>query len=477
MPINHSPPKGGLKAIDIRAISPKLQIPQQQQQTQKESLNNVQKHTAPMQIAPIPTAPMQKLQNPQSAEIPAPSNLGQTTSILSSESNADEWTVIKNTKRPRDSPQKLKTAKQTKLNYWLSNSNQFDVLSVDENESEIPNISKTEKFPKPPPIFVDKVDNIHPLLALLDESTPNNYEVKVISSNRIKIQPKNAQSFTEIVKQLESKNTEFHTYKPKSERSFKVILRNMHPSVDPEEIKSELKELGHTATNVWNMKHSQTKKAVPMFVVELVQNSNNKEIYKIKSLLHSRISFEPPHPKRELPQCSRCQQYGHTKSGCRRQPKCIKCAGNHASSDCERKSRSKDVKCALCEGNHPANYKGCAVYKKLQSSSFPALRKKVLLPQMETSPQIVQPLRQPQHQLQQSQYPQQPTYAQVTSNHPNPTFTSHEPNPPSNNNSQQSDALIVEMREMMKFLKEMMGQMSAMTNLLVNLLSQKTLCP
>lgn len=29
------------------------------------------------------------------------------------------------------------------------------------------------------------------------------------------------------------------------------------------------------------------------------------------------------------------------------------------------------MKCILCEGNHPANYKGCIVYKELQKIKYP----------------------------------------------------------------------------------------------------------
>jgi hypothetical protein len=33
-------------------------------------------------------------------------------------------------------------------------------------------------------------------------------------------------------------------------------------------------------------------------------------------------------------------------------------------SQCPRMERSRDVQYVLCDGNHPANYKGCTVYKK-----------------------------------------------------------------------------------------------------------------
>lgn len=126
---------------------------------------------------------------------------------------------------------------------------------------------------------------------------------------------------------------------------------------------------------IW-IKQRGIKKPLPFFIVELKQNEDNKLIYEIKSLLHYRIIFEPPRPKRELLQCAKCQQYGHTKSYCR-SPKCIKCTGNHNSADCTRKGRSDDVKCTLCEGNHSANYKVCKVYKELQAMKFPSTKKKI----------------------------------------------------------------------------------------------------
>ena len=182
-----------------------------------------------------------------------------------------------------------------------------------------------------------------------------------MTANRVKIQASIPECFAEIVKQLEEKKTEFYTYKPKSERNFKVILKNMHPSFDLTEISDALFELGHVVKNIWNIKQRQTQKPLPMFVIEIESNPSNKEIYKVSSLLHS-VVFEPPRPVRQVPQCGNCQQYGHTKAYCRRCPKCIKCAGDHSSKNCAQQYRFKDVKCVLCNGNHPA--KGSSVYQE-----------------------------------------------------------------------------------------------------------------
>lgn len=289
-----------------------------------------------------------------------------------------EWTLIQNAKkRPLRSPETHdRQLKQSKLKtYWLSNpvttSNRFSSFGVGEKQ-DTPTVSKErEKVIKPPPIFVDKVSNIQPLIKLLNEQVNDNYEIKVLRNEAIKIQPKASEAYSKIVKELEARQTEFYTFKPKKDRSFKAILKNMHPSTETSEIVEALSKLGHEATNVWNIKQRVTKNPLPLFIVELKQKENNKLIYDTKSLLHCKVSFVPPRPRRELPQCANCQQYGHTKSYCRRSPKCIKCAGDHNSADCTRKGRSDNVKCVLCEGNHPANYKGCKVYKELQALKFP----------------------------------------------------------------------------------------------------------
>lgn len=287
------------------------------------------------------------------------------------------WTEINSRKRQRESPENDKSQKHTKLStYWLSQpiptSNSFSELDDGVDESQ----TQTERQPKPPPIFIDKVDNITPLVKLLNETVPNLFVVKVLPGNRVKIQPTSGDAYRSIIKELDSKNTEYYTYKPKQERNFKVILKYLHPSTNPGDIKEALAAKDHSATNIWNMKQAGTGNPLHMFVVELLPKQNNKDIYNIKNLLHCSVKFEAPIPKRTIPQCSNCLTYGHTKAYCRRKPRCIKCAGNHASAECSRKVRSDDVKCALCDGNHPANYKGCSIYKELQRQKFPPLRKK-----------------------------------------------------------------------------------------------------
>jgi hypothetical protein len=43
----------------------------------------------------------------------------------------------------------------------------------------------------------------------------------------------------------------------------------MHYSINPEEIKAEIEKLGHTVSNIWNIKQYRTKLPLFMFFVEL----------------------------------------------------------------------------------------------------------------------------------------------------------------------------------------------------------------
>ena len=52
---------------------------------------------------------------------------------------------------------------------------------------------------------------------------------------------------------------------------------------------------------------------------------------------------------------------------------CVKCAGQHETKNCSRKTRDSSVRCVNCGGDHPANHRGCLVHKQLQQKLYPAL--------------------------------------------------------------------------------------------------------
>jgi hypothetical protein len=89
-----------------------------------------------------------------------------------------------------------------------------------------------------PPIHITDVKNISPLIQLLEKIAKQQYEIKAVTNNQVKVQPKTAESYRIIIKALAEKRTEFHTYKLKEERSNRIVLKNMPYSINPQEIKT-----------------------------------------------------------------------------------------------------------------------------------------------------------------------------------------------------------------------------------------------
>lgn len=302
-------------------------------------------------------------------------------SLLPHQRTLSDWQtkpITHSSKRLRSPEEENPTCKQVKPGkYWLgstiSTQNRYAPLgdNGDLQSEETDTQTNNPEEPKPPPIFVAGVKQINPLLDLLNKIVPEKYVVKALHNDEVRIQPSSSKEYTIIVKALKEKDTEFYTYQTKQSRPFRVVLKNVHPSTNVEEIKNCIQELGHDVINILNIQQRKTKKPLPLFFIDLKRNENNQEIYNVRKLLNLIVTFEPPHIKQTIPQCMRCQRHGHTKNFCTRTPRCVKCAGNHFTKDCTRTERNSDVKCVNCSENHPANYKGCVIYQQLHQRHYP----------------------------------------------------------------------------------------------------------
>jgi hypothetical protein len=130
-------------------------------------------------------------------------------------------------------------------------------------------------------------------------------------------------------------------------------------------IKSELELRLYEVRQVTQFIHRISKIPLPLFFVDLEPTDHSNEIFKLESLLNTKIKIEEPHKPKIISQCQNCQAYGHTKAYCGYNPRCVRCGDDHPSSACPN-SRQDPMRCALYTGNHRANYRGCTVYKNLQ---------------------------------------------------------------------------------------------------------------
>lgn len=275
----------------------------------------------------------------------------------------------------------------------------------------------------------------------------------------MKLQLQTIETYRSVMKALQDRNTELHSYQVKGERTFRVVLRNLHHSTDHDELKRELLEKGHTAVNIFNVKHRATKQPLSMFYVNLAPKANNKDIYNITKLMHCVVKFEAPNSKREIPQCTRCQSFLHTKAFCRKTPRCVKCLASHLTKDCTRTDRNDAVRCTNCGQNHPANYRGCQVYKELQKKLHSRLRHR----ENQDSNNL-----EPTH-ITRGSIRTQISYADAVTRSERDRTNLNTGLPRVSTSTDNSSSDMHELKEMMK---QLMGQMSTMLNLLTTVVSK-----
>lgn len=240
-----------------------------------------------------------------------------------------------------------------------SKSNQFQILSEKDDEEE----QEADKTPKPPPIYIPDVLDISKMIKCISKEV-SDFNYKSLRDNNIRLMIKSVDSYRKIVKYFETNNISYHTYQLKQERAYRAVLKGLHHSTPVNDIKAELLALGFQVREIVNVRSRVTKMPLPLFFVDLDPNPNNKEIFNLKYISNAIVSVEPPKKIDDLVQCHRCQQFGHTKSYCKRPFKCVKCGLDHATPECT-KTIQAPPKCVNCLQNHTANYKGCAIYQQL----------------------------------------------------------------------------------------------------------------
>lgn len=249
----------------------------------------------------------------------------------------------------------------------ISTSNRFKDLPIDLTGSD--DAVEQKKPSKPPPIVLYGVKDVNKLTELLRTVTEqNDFTYKVVNQNQIRVSSATIETYKKLIKLVREHHLIGHTFNTKEDRCYRIVIRNLHHSTPPSAIKEEIELTGNVVVGeIINSKYGPDKKPTSTFFVNLMPGPNNKACKEIKYIYHQAVVIEDPRKKKSIVQCQRCQQYGHTKNYCMRPYRCVKCAQSHKTSECPKVGRNTPAMCALCQGPHPANYKGCEVYREILS--------------------------------------------------------------------------------------------------------------
>lgn len=154
---------------------------------------------------------------------------------------------------------------------------------------------------------------------------------------------------------------------PDEEKCSSLIMKHISSDYDEKDVWDEFVKLGHSSkiSSVSLLKGENLLK-FNFFILRILPGVPTGDFKNIKYFLNSRIKIENFKRTKEL-QCFRCQELGHVQSNCDVDPKCVKCAQKHLSSECPipKNASSEVLKCAFClQNGHPASFFGCPELKK-----------------------------------------------------------------------------------------------------------------
>lgn len=286
---------------------------------------------------------------------------------LSSEQSADG--IININKRQNSSPDvnqpKRYILDSTNLiannPYYLPPQLEKDKIQSDPTE----NTQQSEKI-KIPPIFLHNANNYQKVVKDITENIKGEF-ITAYKGNNLRINLNNIDDYRQLTKYYDTTNIGYHTFHNPATANLSVVIRGIPTSLSDTEINQQLLEKQYPVIKVVRLL-DKNKKPMPLCVVELKKGEKGEEIFNLTRLCYCVVTVEPRHKSRNIPQCTNCQLYNHTKNYCKLPPRCVKCTGQHHYTKCPKTPQQKP-QCVNCGEEHTANYKGCSYYGKIKSAS------------------------------------------------------------------------------------------------------------
>lgn len=255
---------------------------------------------------------------------------------------------------------------------------------------------KTKKMPLPPPIMVSGVDNYQTFFDLVSSSVTDAscFAGKMMNGNNVKINALTEDAYRSVTKILTENRFLWHSYENKQERPIRVMAKKLPASCLPQRIVEDLQSKGYKIEDAVNKLRWRSKDPLNMFTLTFSKEEDINKIYEIKYILGCKVEIHPIKTSKLVPQCKKCQAYGHTQKYCAREARCVKCTGKHLTRDCTKPSNEKP-KCVHCGEGHPASYRGCIVAKEMQAlKNKNAKKRTVINAQRPSRPEIIKDLNQ-----------------------------------------------------------------------------------
>lgn len=117
----------------------------------------------------------------------------------------------------------------------LNKGNRFSCLRDENPDREENNVQK--KNPPPPPLFIHDVTKLPAMVKKIATILgKQDFITKTLNHNTVKVNTQTPEDYRKLVSTFKQEDVNYHTYQPKLERSYRVVIRHLHPSFTEDEI-------------------------------------------------------------------------------------------------------------------------------------------------------------------------------------------------------------------------------------------------
>lgn len=230
--------------------------------------------------------------------------------------------------------------RQSDTQQTVSTHNTYAILSegvsaVRVNDCPTTNTA-TQKLP--PPIIVGSTN--YNTLTLSNDLRAEGFSAFGVRGipNGIKISAHNAETHKQIVAFLRSNGLPFHTYAPRGTRPNKQWLLLGFDKDHPIESIREAIEVVSGVLDVRRMQKTLPDGSRYNIAPVVVTTNPTTRITELQQVHHiDNVLFKiVEYTRRQgIPQCHRCQRFGHTKNNCGYDAVCVRCSGGHEARQCD----------------------------------------------------------------------------------------------------------------------------------------------
>lgn len=229
----------------------------------------------------------------------------------------------------------------------VTTSNSFELLQ--NNSTEVQSLPKAttskngadKSVPAPnkstrvPRIFVREKDK-KKLLTHLSSLNIAGYSIKPAEKG-INIFAGSVENHVKITESFKTAKTEFFSHDRADQKFFRVVLYGLD-EMTPEALKADLAQIqvAPEEIKIIRPKNSRITGQVNYLLYFKPNTVYIGDLRKIKVVNYTVVEWDTfRSSKGQTTQCRRCQNYGHGTRNCHFQPRCVNCAGEHMSAECE----------------------------------------------------------------------------------------------------------------------------------------------